>query len=207
MLPLTFKQRPKAGNRLHWAPAILLALFVAGAGLAQENAEVEEDREGYFEIRSAESQLLEGVHKLDARMQLVLSSEALRALSSGITLTIELQVELIRVRRWYVDDLEAELAVRYELEYSAMLQRYIVRNLNSGEHDSFATLYSALNNLGRIQGLPLIDDALLEEDSDYRVRARALLQTRQYSAPVRMLFFWRSQWQLESDWFEWKIAH
>jgi hypothetical protein len=207
MVPLIFKQRPKAGHGLQWAPALLLALFVAGAGFAQEDTDQEEDREGYFEIRSAESQLLEGVHTLDARMQLVLSSEALRALSSGITLTIELQVELIRVRRWYVDDLEAELAVRYELEYSAMLQRYIVRNLNSGNQDSFATLYSALNNLGRIQGLPLIDDALLEEDSDYRVRARALLQTRQYSAPIRMLFFWRSQWQLGSDWFEWKLEH
>ena len=205
MLPVTFKQRPKADFRLLWAPALLLTLLVAGSGFAQEEAE-EEDREGYFEIRSAESQLLEGVHTLDGRMQLVLSSEALRALSSGITLTIELQVELIRVRRWYVDDLEAELAVRYELEYSAMSQRYIARNLNSGEQDSFATLYSALNNLGRIHDLPLVDDAVLEEDSDYRVRARVLLQTRQYSAPIRMLFFWRSQWQLESEWFEWTLV-
>lgn len=187
--------------------ALLLALLIGGNALAQDEREQEaEDREGYFEIRSAESRLVEGVHTLDARMQLVLSTEALRALSSGITLTIELQVELIRVRRWYLDDLEAELAVRYELEYSAMSQRYIVRNLNSGEQDSFSTLYSALNNLGRIQGLPLIDDAVLEDDSRYRVRTRALLQTRQYSAPVRMLFFWRSQWQLESEWLEWKLA-
>ena len=122
---------------------------------------------------------------------------------AGFTLTIELQVELIRVRRWYIDDMEAELAIRYELEYHPLSQRYVVRNLNSGEQDSFATLYSALNNLGRVQGLPLIDDTVLEADSSYRVRARALLQTRQYSAPIRMLFFWRGQWQLESKWFEW----
>ena len=128
--------------------------------------EPEEAREGYFEIRTADSQLVDGVHMLDARMQLVLSSEALEALSSGFTLTIELQVELIRVRRWYLDDLEAELATRYELEYSPLSQRYIVRNLNSGEQDSFATLYSALNNLGRVQRLPLIDDTLLESDSE-----------------------------------------
>ena len=104
-----------------------------------------------------------------------------------------------------MDDMEAELAIRYELEYHPLSQRYVVRNLNSGEQDSFATLYSALNNLGRVQGLPLIDDAVLEADSSYRVRARALLQTRQYSAPIRMLFFWRGQWQLESEWFEWML--
>jgi len=182
--------------------AFLLALLFAGGVNAQDD-EKEEDREGYFEIRSAEANLIDGVHLLDARMQLVLSSEAMRALSSGFTLTIELQVELIRVRRWYLDDMEAELATRYELVYHSLSERYIVRNLNSGEHDSFSTLYSALNNLGRVQGLPLIDDSVLEADSSYRIRTRALLQTRQFSAPMRMLFFWRGRWQLESKWSEW----
>ncbi len=179
----------------------LAAALIASSGLAQDDA----DRAGYFEVRSAESKLSDGVHTLDARLQLVLSSEALRALSSGITLTIELQLEVIRVRRWYIDNLEAELATRFELEYRALSQRYIVRNLNSGDQDSFATLYSALNNLGRVQRLPVIDDAVLEADSDYRVRLRALLQTRQYSAPLRLLFFWRDQWQLETEWSEWML--
>ena len=95
--------------------------------------------------------------------------------------------------------------MRYELEYLPVSQRYIVRNLNSGEQDSFATLYSALNSLGRVQSLPVIDDALLEGDASYRIRLRALLNTRQYPAPLRLLFFWRDQWQLESDWFEWLL--
>ena len=189
-----------AKNRRFYLLPALLVLSIAGNVMAQDE---EEDREGYFEIRSAESELVDGVHVLDARMQLVLSSEALRALSSGFTLTIELQAELIRVRRWYIDNLEAELATRYELEYHPLTRRYIVRNLNSGDQDSFATLYSALNNLGRVQALPLIDDTVLEADSTYRIRVRALLQTRQYSAPIRMLFFWRGQWQLESEWSEW----
>lgn len=192
--------RAAKNRRFRALPALLLLLLVAGNAVAQDE---EVDREGYFEIRTAESELVEGVHVLDARMQLVLSSEALRALASGFTLTIELQAELIRVRRWYIDNLEAELATRYELEYHSLTQRYLVRNLNSGNQNSFATLYSALNNLGRVQGLPLIDDTVLEADSTYRIRVRALLQTRQYSAPIRMLFFWRGQWQLQSEWSEW----
>ena len=177
----------------------LAAMFVAGSGLAQEGPE----RAGYFAVRSAETHLANGVHVLDARLQLVLSSEALEALASGITLTIELQMEVIRVRRWYIDDLTAELTTRYELEYRPLSQRYIVRNLNSGDQDSFATLYSALNNLGRVQGLPVIDDSLLEADKKFRVRLRAMLQTKQYSAPLRLLFFWRDEWQLKSEWSEW----
>lgn len=181
---------------------IFALLSVAAADVvAQESIE----REGYFEVRSADTRIVDGVHTLDARLQLVLSSEALRALSSGVPLTIELQLEVIRVRRFYIDDAEAELAVRYELEYRPLSQRYIVRNLNSGDQDSFATLYSALNNLGRVQDLPVIDDALLEPGKRYRLRLRALLNTQQYPAPLRLLFFWRDQWQLESDWFEWML--
>jgi hypothetical protein len=182
----------------------LLAFLLAvgtGAGVAQDRI----DREGYFEVRSASTEPINGVYTLDARLQLVLSSEALAALESGVTLTIELQLQVIRQRRWYFDDIEAELAVRYELEYRPLTQRYIVRNLNSGDHDSFATLYSALNSLGRVQGLPVIDDALLVPDRPYRVRLRAMLNTEQYPATLRLLFFWRGEWQLQSEWFEWPL--
>jgi len=138
-------------------------------------------------------------------LQLVLSHGALEALSSGVALRIELQMEVIRERRFYFDVTDAELTIRYELEYRPLSQRYLVRNLNSSDQDSFATLYSALNSLGRVQGLPVIDDALLETGKSYSVRLRALLSTRQYPAPLRLLFFWRSQWQLTSEWFEWPL--
>jgi hypothetical protein len=178
-----------------------IAVLALSTGLAQDKVE----REGYFEVRSASTEAVDGVHTLDARLQLVLSSEALAALDSGVTLTIEIQMQVIRVRRMLVDTVDAELAVRYELEYRPLSQRYIVKNLNSGDQDSFATLYSALNSLGRVQGLPIIDDELLEPDRDYRLRLRAMLNTQQYPAVLRLLFFWRGQWQLQSEWFEWLL--
>ena len=180
---------------------VLVAALVFGAGVAQDDL----DREGYFEVRSASTQIVDGVHALDARLQLVLPTEALAALESGVTLTIELQLQVIRLRRFYLDDVEAELAVRYELEFSPVTQRYVVRNLNSGDQDTFATLYSALNSLGRVQGLPVIDDALLKSGSNYRVRLRAMLNMQKYPAALRVLFFWRGQWQLQSEWFEWSL--
>jgi uncharacterized protein DUF4390 len=193
-------QRSNLSRRIAIA---LVAVLLLGTGLAQENIE----REGYFEVRSASTHSMGSVHVLDARLQLVLSSEALAALESGVTLTIEMQVQVIRVRRFLLDSVDAELAVRYELEYRPLSQRYIVKNLNSGDQDSFATLYSALNNLGRVQGLPLIDHALMFPDREYRLRLRAMLNTQQYPAALRLLFFWRGQWQLQSEWFEWSLEH
>jgi hypothetical protein len=193
-------QSPRYQRAMHAVLAMALVFFV-GAGFAQEDV----NREGYFEVRSASTEVIDGVRTLDARLQLVLSSEALAALESGVTLTIELQLQIIRARRWYVDDVEAELAIRYELDYRPLTQRYIVKNLNSGDQNSFATLYSALNSLGRVQRLPVIDEAVLDPDRPYRVRLRAMLNTQQYPATLRLLFFWRGQWQLQSEWFEWPL--
>tara|TARA_B100001093_G_C26805207_1_gene1005159 strand:+ start:788 stop:1387 length:600 start_codon:yes stop_codon:yes gene_type:complete len=181
--------------------AAFIAAFIFGNCLADDTAE----REGYFEVRSAGTELVNEVHTLDSRLQLVLSSEALAALESGVTLTIEMQIQVIRVRRFFVDNVDAELAIRYALEYRPLSQRYIVRNLNSGDQDSFSTLYSALNRLGRVQNLPIIDDALLIAEKPYRVRLRAMLNTQQYPASLRLLFFWRGQWQLQSEWYEWQL--
>lgn len=179
---------------------LLILVFLASAA-AQERP----DHAGYFEVRSATTTLANGVHLLESRLQLVLSDEALNALNSGVALRIELNLEVNRVRRFWTDPTDAELTIGYELEYRPLSQRYMVRNLNSGDQDSFATLYSALNTLGRIQGLPVVDDAILEPGKPYRIRLRARLSTEQYPAPLRILFFWRDEWHLESEWFEWLL--
>ena len=188
----------------NWIKGLALVVLTSMFGMAAFAQQLPE-RQGFFDIRSATTTLNDGVHELEARLQLILSDEALDALNSGVPLTIELDFEVIRIRGWWIDSGEANLTFTYELEYRPLSQRYIVRNLNSGDQDSFATLYSALNNLGRIQGLPVVDDALLDPNGRYRLRLRARLSTTQYPVALRLLFFWRSQWQLESDWYEWTL--
>ncbi|MFL2481295.1 MAG: DUF4390 domain-containing protein [Gammaproteobacteria bacterium] len=181
--------------------AIILGVFSSFDLLAQ----MRPNHEGYFDVRSAKSVLIDQTHVLDARLQLFLSDEALNALNSGVPLTIELSIEFIRVRRFMPDDKEIELSFQFELEYKPLSQRYIVRDTVNDTQDSYATLFSALNRLGRIQNLFLVNDNELSNDSNYRMRLQALLSTKQYSAPLRMLFFWRSQWDIKSEWYEWQL--
>ena len=191
--------------RLRQLTTVCLAAALFVALMLPARAQDDPERTGYFEVRSASTNLVDGVLLLDSRLQLVLSSEALDALNAGVPIRVELQTQVIRSRRFLPDVTDAELATRFELEYRPLSQRYIVRNLNSGDQDSFATLYSALNNLGRITSLPIVDDDLLRGGKDYRVRVRVMLQTQQYPAPLRLMFFWRSQWQLQSEWYEWTL--
>ncbi len=171
----------------------------------QPLAQGQEDQ-GRFEIRSASVELRSGVYYLDAWVEYRLSSETREALEAGVALTLQTEVEFLRNRRFWFDDQETGLRQGYELQYHALSERYLVVNLNSGELSSFATLFSALNFLGRITELPLIDEALLGSDATYDIRIRAVLSTDDIPGPLRLLSFWRRDWSLESEWYTWPLG-
>jgi hypothetical protein len=158
-----------------------------------------------FEIRSAESRLYEGVWLANALIDFRLSEEALAALDNGVALTIELQFRLDRVRKFWFDKEKATLKKRIELSYQPLSERYVVQNLNSGEHESFATLVSALISMGRIVDLPIIDASLLKANRQYQISLRAVLDQNTLPGPLRMFAFWGSGFRLESDWYVWML--
>jgi hypothetical protein len=165
----------------------------------------EEQDPGRFEIREAHVELSSGVYFLYAAIDYRLSSDARAALESGVPLTIRLEVELLNDRRFWFDGEDAALRQLYQLEYHALSERYIVQSLNSGDQASFTTLFAALNYLGRIERLPLIDAALIERGHAYDLRLRAVLDVEQFPGPLRLLAFWRRDWSLGSDWYRWRL--
>lgn len=168
---------------------------------------IDGEDEGHFEVRSASAELRSGVYFLDASIGYRLSSEAREALQSGVPLTIRIDVELSHGRRFWFDNEDATLRQLYRLEYHALSERYIVTNLNSGDQDSFPALFSALNFLGTIHRLPLIDASVLDPERDYDLRLRAVLDVEQFPGPLRLLAFWRRDWSLASDWYRWPLPN
>jgi len=181
---------------------LLVVVLLLGAGLPSVG---QEEDPGRFEVRSASVELESGVYYLDAWLELRLPAQAREALRSGVPLTIRLDVELAYNRRWWFDDDAPPLQQRYQLDYHALTERYVVSNLNSGDTSSFSTLFSALNYLGRIEHLPLIDAALLEPRRDYDVSVRVVLDMERFPGPLRLLAFWRRDWAIASDWYQWRL--
>ena len=140
-----------------------------------------------------------------ARIDYRLSDDALEALDSGVALTVQLQIELTRKRRFWLDAGIATLRQDYSLSFQPLSDRYVVKNLNSGEQDSFATLFSALNNMGRVVDLPIIDASLLNPDANYEISLRAVLDQNTLPGPLRLIAFWSSGFRLDSDWYVWRL--
>ena len=184
------------------APYKVVALLLVSLVLAA--AVVAADK-GRFAIRTVFTDFQDGVVYLNADIDYELSAVAREALLSGVDLTIELQIEVVRDRRYWLDRDVASLLQRYQLSYQPLSQRYITRNLNSSDQASFAELAAALESLGRVRNLPLLDDTFLHPGKRYEIRVRAVLDTRELAGPLRLLtVFWRD-WRLASEWYEWPL--
>jgi len=162
-------------------------------------------QEAGVEIRSASTRLDDGVWYLAARIDYRLNRETLEALQNGIPLTFELRVELTRQRSWLPDEDVASLRQDFELSWQPLARSYLVRNKNSGDQRAHTTLFAALNDLGRITALPLIDAALVDDAENYEVSLRAALDQQQLPGPLRMLAFWDDDFTLESEWYRWDL--
>ena len=93
----------------------------------------------------------------------------------------------------------------YEVTYHARSQRWLVRNINTGEQDDFGSLDTALARLSELRGLPIIDTALLPAGPDYQGRIRAVLDLSTAPDAFGWLLFWADDWSAESDWKTWTL--
>ena len=191
-------RKPGRGRALISLLAVLvLAQFSPSALSAKSKGDVE--------IRSAYAEVEDGVYYIRARIDYTLGSSALEALENGVTLNIELQVDVNRVRRFVWDDTVADLSQRYQLSFHALTQRYLVANLNSGERESFGDLSSALVHLGDVGHLPVIDQALLDQGDRYRVGLRAVVDVKELPGPLNLLSRVWGNWRIASEWYTWPL--
>jgi len=165
----------------------------------------EQDDPGFFEVRSAMAELRDGVYYVNAVISYRLSTEARDALHAGVPLGIRLDMEIIHPRRWWFDNENSALRQTYRLEYHALSERYIVLHVNSGDQTSYGSLLAALEALGRVERLPLIDIAVLDDGRGYYMRLRAVLDEEQFPGPLRLLAFWRRDWSIASEWYRWPL--
>lgn len=185
--------------------AVLLAAVASAQPLVPTAPVPTRDDPGYFGVQQARIELIGRVYFLDALIEYRLSSKAREALLAGVPLTIEIDMRVTSPRRLWFDNEHASLEQRFELVYRAVSERFIVRNLNSGQMESFPTLQSALTYLGRVEKLPIIDADLLEADETYDLRLKTALDIEKFPGPLRLLAFWRRDWSLGSDWYQWRL--
>ncbi|HEY0801856.1 MAG TPA: DUF4390 domain-containing protein, partial [Steroidobacteraceae bacterium] len=189
-----------AAARLRTAPLLALGLLTASLCARPAHAD---GLEGRFDVRSADLELKDGVYHLNARLDLPVNDAVRRGLAEGVPLTLELDIDIERVRQLLPNSRIAELTQRYYLQYNAVSARYILRNVNSGQQESLGTVETALEQLSEVHSLPVLDKSLVAPDRRYEANVRAKIDYGSVPFSLRVLMFWVNEWHRESDWYTW----
>ena len=162
--------------------------------------------EGALQIDSAFINVDEGVYQLYAQIRYPQSEEALVALREGVSLSYDLEVEISRDRRFWLDASVLSVRLARELSFQPVSERIVMRDpLEGGEQKSYATLEAALQDLGRVEAWPILVASQLALEGEYRVRVRASMRRGRLTDALRTLMFWTDDWQRESEWYSWLL--
>jgi len=191
--PRPGRSRP---NLIISAAALLLAL---SGTLALADA-----LDGVLEVSSAYVNFDQGVIQLYARVEYPLNPAIREALQDGVTLTFDVEARVDKVRHLWFDSNVVDLTLRRELAYHVVTDRFVVRDVRSGDQESFDTLKEALAYLGKVDSWPILVEPQLD-GGRYIISVRAGVRRGKLPASLRALLFWTDDWQRVSKWYSWSL--
>ena len=142
---------------------------------------------------------------LSADMDFQLSDQAKDALQNGVPLFWSIQIRLLQQRNVLWNKTLLETAIRYRLQYHALLNMYRVRNEGNGEIYNFSTLSAALNLMSAIHDFPMLKKAELAPEKHYLCAVKINFDRDVLPLPLRPIAYIDPQWYLSSDWTLWPL--
>ena len=156
-------------------------------------------------VTQAEISLQGDSYVLSADIVYQLSDQAKDALQSGVPLFWAVQVKLLQQRDVLWNKVLVETAIRYRLQYHALLNMYRVRNEGNGEIYNFSTLPAALDLMSAIRDFRVIDQARLAPEKQYLCAVKVNFDREALPLPLRPIAYIDPQWYLSSDWTLWPL--
>ena len=184
---------------------MLLVALVATLLLAPREGTRADALDGVLEVRSAYVDVDHAVFQLHARIEYPMTPAIRAALRDGVTLAFDLDTRVTRERRLWLDATVVELTLRRELAYHTVSDRYVVRDVRTGDQQSFPTLDGALEFLGTVDNWPILVEPQITEGEHYRISVRAGIRRGRLPASLRLLLFWTDDWHRVSEWYTWSL--
>lgn len=189
------------GTGPSWYLAVMLLLALVGCFPVQVLA----DDPGIFQLEDADTWRIAGSDYLGAQFDIKLSSGAEEAIRNGVPLVFEFQVQVVKTHTWLWDTVDIEIARYRQLQYHALSESYLVKDMSAGTQGNYRRLEDALRAAGKIQDL-LLTDRALDPALNYKIRLRGSLDIESLPTPVRLIAYVSSAWDMVSKWYSWPLV-
>lgn len=160
--------------------------------------------EGDFEVRSAWVNVRDSVFEVNARIDYPVDQRVQAALDAGASVHFDLACMVVKQNRYWLDDNIVDVTLSRELSWNGLTQRYVLREAERTEQQSFATLDEALAAAGQVVNWPVVVEPQLDNDATYIIRVRAGYR-RGSPARLRALMPWLDGWSARTDWHAWVL--
>ncbi len=156
-------------------------------------------------IRHVTHQIINNIYVINADIRYKLNPKPLEALKSGIPLIFYLELEFVRPRDFLWNKKIIGVRQNVQLEHHPLSDRFVVTNLATGDRFSFNSLEDALQKMGEIRNLPVVDKKALKGQGPLIGRLRTGLDIESLPPPMRLQAWLSPQWWLSTGWYEWEI--
>ena len=157
------------------------------------------------EVKQAKITLQSNSYVLSADIVYQLSEKAKEALQNGVPLFWNIQVKMLQHRNVLWDKTLVDTAIRYRIQYHALLNMYRVRNEGNGEVYNFSTLSAALDLMSAVRNFRVIEKAELAPEKQYLCAVKVRFDRDALPLPLRPIAYIDPQWYLSSDWTLWHL--
>jgi len=175
--------------------------------LSHADTSVLSPAEGFgVEVKNVEITLQGDSYLLSADVDYKLSARAKEALQNGVPLYWDIHIKILQHRDYFWDSTLINTAIRYRIQYHALLNMYRVRNEGSRELYNFSTLSAALDQMSMLRDYRVLDKAAYVPRKRYAVGIKVTLDRDALPLPLRPVAYINPQWYLSSDWTLWPLT-
>lgn len=158
-----------------------------------------------FEVMEANTRRDQGNYLLDARIKYEFSDQALEALDNGVPLTLLVHIRVRPDKAWVWKESLVDQLLRYRIRYKPLSESYLITQLPGSSGRSYVSRDAAIDALGQIRNLHLLNQDRLEPGASYQVQIRVSLDIEQLPLPLRPMAYLHPAWKQTSDWSRWPL--
>lgn len=183
-----------SADRHGWLEALAGACLLFVAAVAQAEA---------ISVHSAELVPVADGYALNADFSVSLNPVVIEALNKGVTIHFVVDFELSRPRKYWFNKRLATAEHSVRLSYVPLTRQYEVSN---GQGTYMAeSLGAALQRVGHVRGVRVLNGAILRKGSEYEAATRMRLDSTQLPPPFQVSSLTTRDWVIESDWYRWRL--
>jgi len=177
----------------------LLFLFLMVLGIFSTTVSAEGIKIKSFELEKADNDWL-----LNATFQIELSPGLEDAVQKGVVLYFQTEFDLMRSRWYWFDEKSVLVQRQTRLSYQPLTQQY--RIASDGFTFSAKTMSEALQAVGSIGGLRVIEGSQLDPSKSYTASMRMSLDLSKLPKPFQVNALNNRDWNVSSDWYRFPFS-